>query len=131
MVLFGDWCCSAFVVAAVVSSVSRFFFFQAEDGIRDIGVTGVQTCALPISPDVGGVSAADPHPAGAILLSGTYDLQAAPPAASRSAYFGDDPAAWAARSTLEPRSEERRGGKECIFERVQDTERRIKQSDGG
>src|SRR5258707_14875195 len=27
-----------------------FFFLQAEDGIRDIGVTGVQTCALPISP---------------------------------------------------------------------------------
>src|SRR5438445_7294099 len=27
-----------------------FFFFQAEDGIRDIGVTGVQTCALPIWP---------------------------------------------------------------------------------
>src|SRR3712207_6973467 len=29
-------------------TVSSFFFFQAEDGIRDIGVTGVQTCALPI-----------------------------------------------------------------------------------
>src|SRR5258707_9866082 len=28
------------------------FFFQAEDGIRDIGVTGVQTCALPISAPV-------------------------------------------------------------------------------
>src|SRR3712207_354802 len=28
-----------------------FFFFQAEDGIRDIGVTGVQTCALPIFND--------------------------------------------------------------------------------
>src|SRR5215217_8230496 len=28
---------------------ASFFFFQAEDGIRDIGVTGVQTCALPIS----------------------------------------------------------------------------------
>src|SRR3712207_9513866 len=27
-----------------------WFFFQAEDGIRDIGVTGVQTCALPIFP---------------------------------------------------------------------------------
>src|ERR1035437_10401581 len=27
------------------------FFFQAEDGIRDIGVTGVQTCALPIWAD--------------------------------------------------------------------------------
>src|SRR5438067_7918671 len=28
-----------------------FFFFQAEDGIRDRNVTGVQTCALPISTD--------------------------------------------------------------------------------
>src|SRR5207245_5372257 len=27
------------------------FFFQAEDGIRDATVTGVQTCALPISPE--------------------------------------------------------------------------------
>src|SRR3712207_9562651 len=27
---------------------TRIFFLQAEDGIRDIGVTGVQTCALPI-----------------------------------------------------------------------------------
>src|SRR5215203_7416380 len=33
-------------------AVSLFFFFQAEDGIRDIGVTGVQTCALPICPTV-------------------------------------------------------------------------------
>src|SRR2546422_117526 len=30
-----------------------FFFFQAEDGIRDVAVTGVQTCALPISPPCG------------------------------------------------------------------------------
>src|SRR5690606_30273691 len=30
-------------------SHSIFFFFQAEDGIRDFHVTGVQTCALPIS----------------------------------------------------------------------------------
>src|SRR5256884_5498756 len=28
--------------------VIHFFFFQAEDGIRDVAVTGVQTCALPI-----------------------------------------------------------------------------------
>src|SRR2546430_829282 len=34
-------------VGWVVLSVS-FFFFQAEDGIRDLTVTGVQTCALPI-----------------------------------------------------------------------------------
>src|SRR5258707_1935450 len=32
----------------VLVSAMLFFFFQAEDGIRDIGVTGVQTCALPI-----------------------------------------------------------------------------------
>src|SRR3712207_8114788 len=32
-----------------VGNVKLYFFFQAEDGIRDIGVTGVQTCALPIS----------------------------------------------------------------------------------
>src|SRR5256885_8848234 len=32
-----------------VSSWYVFFFFQAEDGIRDYKVTGVQTCALPIS----------------------------------------------------------------------------------
>src|SRR5258708_25125562 len=31
-------------------SAFLFFFFQAEDGIRDDLVTGVQTCALPISP---------------------------------------------------------------------------------
>src|SRR3989454_317587 len=30
-----------------------FFFFQAEDGIRDYKVTGVQTCALPISLELG------------------------------------------------------------------------------
>src|ERR1019366_9685102 len=29
-----------------------FFFFQAEDGIRDWSVTGVQTCALPISGEL-------------------------------------------------------------------------------
>src|SRR2546427_3032006 len=29
--------------------MDSFFFFQAEDGIRDLTVTGVQTCALPIS----------------------------------------------------------------------------------
>src|SRR6266566_5997023 len=32
-----------------------FFFFQAEDGIRDYKVTGVQTCALPILLVAGGI----------------------------------------------------------------------------
>src|SRR5438034_9288650 len=65
-----------------------FFFFQAEDGIRDHCVTGVQTCALPIS--WGG--------AGGCATS----------AASRSC--------WRATSCpgfRPPRSEERRVGKEC------------------
>ena len=37
----GSWGWRGFVIF--------FFFFQAEDGIRDYKVTGVQTCALPIS----------------------------------------------------------------------------------
>src|SRR3712207_7082466 len=37
--------------AAIVVREISSLFFQAEDGIRDIGVTGVQTCALPISQD--------------------------------------------------------------------------------
>ena len=36
-----------------------FFFFQAEDGIRDVAVTGVQTCALPIWVVGGGGVAID------------------------------------------------------------------------
>src|SRR2546430_4238541 len=38
-----------FVVPVYLCFVLFFFFFQAEDGIRDLTVTGVQTCALPIS----------------------------------------------------------------------------------
>src|SRR5687767_15246420 len=38
-----------FGLASHVVEVVIFFFFQAEDGIRDKLVTGVQTCALPIS----------------------------------------------------------------------------------
>src|SRR5215475_4728025 len=39
MLLFAGW----------VTVLCGFFFFEAEDGIRDFHVTGVQTCALPIS----------------------------------------------------------------------------------
>src|SRR2546430_7076745 len=46
--------------------MSCFFFFQAEDGIRDLTVTGVQTCALPILGDrAGGLSLARGPGAGA------------------------------------------------------------------
>src|SRR5687768_8309858 len=37
------------IVPAHVGDQVAVFFFQAEDGIRDVAVTGVQTCALPIS----------------------------------------------------------------------------------
>src|SRR2546429_4451437 len=36
------------LAAVAIARNSIFFFFQAEDGIRDVAVTGVQTCALPI-----------------------------------------------------------------------------------
>src|SRR3712207_6952647 len=45
--MFGDR--TYWVVPRATADAVSFFFFQAEDGIRDIGVTGVQTCALPIS----------------------------------------------------------------------------------
>src|SRR5437773_5814115 len=82
-----------------------FFFFQAEDGIRDRDVTGVQTCALPILACVGGrivvqLPAARPPwltpPLEKALTA--YDLGAP----TRRYDPGD-----------EYRSEERRVGKEC------------------
>src|SRR2546422_9288502 len=39
-----------------------FFFFQAEDGIRDVAVTGVQTCALPISQLLQALDESAVHP---------------------------------------------------------------------
>src|SRR5258708_18803589 len=39
---------AVFLTLLLMSLCSFFFFFQAEDGIRDDLVTGVQTCALPI-----------------------------------------------------------------------------------
>src|ERR1019366_2113823 len=48
---------------------ARVFFFQAEDGIRDWSVTGVQTCALPISAPLPRRPLAPPWP----LSCGTRD----------------------------------------------------------
>src|SRR2546430_8843781 len=58
--------------------ISRFvfFFFQAEDGIRDLTVTGVQTCALPILPTAAGVLG--PQPSLTALLPGYGDAPLPP-----------------------------------------------------
>src|SRR5262249_57323273 len=51
LVLFIMYCCLFLRVPLICSRFvwfRVFFFFQAEDGIRDWSVTGVQTCALPI-----------------------------------------------------------------------------------
>src|SRR5699024_12112565 len=71
-----------------------FFFFQAEDGIRDRNVTGVQTCALPICGFV---------QTGAITKSAYKEIT------------GTD---------YDQRSEERRVGKECRCRWAADHERK-------
>src|SRR2546426_6221843 len=76
---------------------SFFFFFQAEDGIRDYKVTGVQTCALPIFTTPG-------------FYSATY---------SKRTQYGYNLSVsrlvlvTPVSPTLDYRSEERRVGKEC------------------
>src|SRR3712207_7194235 len=89
-----------------------FFFFQAEDGIRDIGVTGVQTCALPISREgcvfvvrddrhvLAGVTGPDPT-VGLVF----YDLNTV------LRMLDEEPEKTPKRRRT--RSEERRVGKEC------------------
>src|SRR5258707_4915178 len=87
-------------------------FFQAEDGIRDIGVTGVQTCALPISQSVRIV--------GAIIVGERQQLgsagqaresSAVPLSGRRHRLISRDGQRGGGGSSSE-RSEERRVGKE-------------------
>src|SRR5207245_8069289 len=83
-----------------------FFFFQAEDGIRDATVTGVQTCALPISASRIGKQPMDCLP---ILLAG-------PLANRRDEIRRSGEVVGAADGSA--RSEERRVGKECRSRRT-------------
>src|SRR2546430_7109589 len=89
-----------------------FFFFQAEDGIRDLTVTGVQTCALPIS------FGTDVDYAQLIKIYGEGPKTEArySPAqcmgTRRAAKIGTPDYAHVSTSFIE-RSEERRVGKEC------------------
>src|SRR5687767_15640702 len=89
-----------------------FFFFQAEDGIRDKLVTGVQTCALPIYSLAVQPSGNQPSNATPRRISFTarvnIDL-----AAERSQMFDDAWRTMKYRFYDPARSEERRVGKEC------------------
>src|SRR5256885_5534245 len=92
-----------------IGPLLMFFFFQAEDGIRDYKVTGVQTCALPIYGDGGERrprQRSDVHGDTADRRGGPRD-DAEPDAAARGT---DDRSRAPARRE---RSEERRVGKEC------------------
>src|SRR5207245_8724553 len=82
-----------------------FFFFQAEDGIRDATVTGVQTCALPISEYS---ARTDPSPPPSPLRKGRGGIESG--ASARAGSWTGSPVTPAA---FEGRSEERRVGKEC------------------
>src|SRR3712207_7142444 len=85
-------------------SLVSFFFFQAEDGIRDIGVTGVQTCALPIF-----------EPRATPRLYG--DLASLWLLFSPPSEYAEEVETFRARfrrhGVADGRSEERRVGKEC------------------
>src|SRR5699024_11778029 len=84
-----------------------FFFFQAEDGIRDRNVTGVQTCALPILENF--VTTLGGYIANLIPMSLTLTPF------SESEWLGKNTIFfWAWHISWAPfRSEERRVGKEC------------------
>src|SRR2546430_8664001 len=86
-----------------------FFFFQAEDGIRYLTVTGVQTCALPIS-DHGSVSTI-----GRIPAATAFSITALSAKKRRAIANSTAPstATRAVHAIAAPRSEERRVGKEC------------------
>src|SRR2546429_1776621 len=88
------------------------FFFQAEDGIRDVAVTGVQTCALPIfglplSGGWGGTGLLDAERLSASARAALNDLFTQVVELARSLGMGR------LGHVAIDRSEERRVGKEC------------------
>src|SRR5256884_3987198 len=85
-----------------------FFFFQAEDGIRDVAVTGVQTCALPISCWEEIANTCLPLP-----KAKRTNRSAAKPFASLAWFTESTNSSSSIRQKLQRRSEERRVGKEC------------------
>src|SRR5256885_5352149 len=90
---------------------SFFFFFQAEDGIRDYKVTGVQTCALPISLEYQQAAQTErlAFPPASTWLVFTDMVSHA----VLSGQYALEQTFIVPRESLALRSEERRVGKEC------------------
>src|SRR2546430_3046380 len=98
-----------FFCICAVSVFMFFFFFQAEDGIRDLTVTGVQTCALPISY----LWATEDTIYGRFGYGlASYSIEVDLPR-ERSAFYAPAEPFGQARLVPLGRSEERRVGKEC------------------
>src|SRR5437773_8809384 len=93
-----------------------FFFFQAEDGIRDRDVTGVQTCALPISSS--GV---------ARFLRRTPKSAVIPHQRAKTIAASCGWLPMSLQADRQERSEERRVGKECRCRWVGEVERERKE----
>src|SRR5260370_5620686 len=91
-----------------------FFFFQAEDGIRDSSVTGVQTCALPILSFLP-LSHSYEHTAGLMFpISIGAEIYFAEGADTLATNLVEvQPTIMTAVPRIYERSEERRVGKEC------------------
>src|SRR5258706_1886377 len=97
----------------IIPSLDAVFFFQAEDGIRDWSVTGVQTCALPISPTRNSISQGSIKGTLSPFWSMSPFLSAVDTSAV-DALEGVEEASIIHSHTHSPsRSEERRVGKEC------------------
>src|SRR5256885_13180668 len=90
---------------------SYFFFFQAEDGIRDYKVTGVQTCALPICPGFPAAITYDPQTRPQGVRCSIHDMLVAVYGTARDADGNIKPVM--PYDNVGVRSEERRVGKEC------------------
>src|SRR5256886_7414735 len=97
---------SSFILCLIIF----FFFFQAEDGIRDLTVTGVQTCALPIYVWYDCGSPLEHIPCEFGTLEGIH-VGAGQPGDCQQRVLCDIPDAL--EGARHPRSEERRVGKEC------------------
>src|SRR5687767_15378296 len=91
-----------------------FFFFQAEDGIRDKLVTGVQTCALPIWPNGAGKEViADVVQANSAVKGGPYvkvNVGALPDTLMESELFGTEAGAFTGAKARTGRFEAADGG---------------------